>query len=388
MSISHVHTKVSSKSDGPDSTLIQPSDWNAQHTITLAGSKVLGRDTTGAGAVQELPIAVTSGGDVQLSGALGYFIGAVGSSGQRPGSPAAGMFRYNTTTGAFEGYTSSWQNFALGSPVGVTTTRGDIIIRGPSGDTRLPIGTATYVLTSDGTDPSWQAATGGGGGGGTTDPTKMPLAGGVFSGSVRMNQNATDSPGVTNTVTGSCWQVNGQGAALFISRSAFVPLGLNVNQDDLSIQFLRSGTPIGSVYTTSSSVSFLTTSDYRLKENVEPLTGALDRLARLQVRRFNWIAAKGAPKVDGFIAHEVAEVVPEAIQGEKDAVHTEDGQRLPPTPKQEEAGQQGDLVHKAGSIKPQGIDQAKLVPLLTAALQELRELVVAQAARIAVLEAK
>jgi hypothetical protein len=106
-----------------------------------------------------------------------------------------------------------------------------------------------------------------------------------------------------------------------------------------------SGAPVGSISQDGSVTSYNTTSDYRLKENVAPLTGAINRLNQLQVRRFNFIANPGKT-VDGFIAHEVQAVVPECVTGTKDAVDDE-----------------GNPVY-------QGIDQSKLVPLLTAALQE------------------
>jgi hypothetical protein len=66
MAISLKHTFQSAKADGADSSLVQPSNWNAEHTITAAAGKVLGRDTSGAGAVQELPIAVDTSGNVNI----------------------------------------------------------------------------------------------------------------------------------------------------------------------------------------------------------------------------------------------------------------------------------------------------------------------------------
>lgn len=66
MAISLKHTFQSAKADGADTTLVQPSNWNAEHTITAAAGKVLGRDTSGAGAVQELPIAVDVSGNVGI----------------------------------------------------------------------------------------------------------------------------------------------------------------------------------------------------------------------------------------------------------------------------------------------------------------------------------
>ena len=96
----------------------------------------------------------------------------------------------------------------------------------------------------------------------------------------------------------------------------------------------------GSISITSSATSYNTSSDYRLKENVTYEFDALDRIKKLKPARFNFIADADTT-VDGFIAHEVSDIVPEAITGEKD------GEQM------------------------QGIDQSKLVPLLVKTIQEL-----------------
>jgi hypothetical protein len=109
------------------------------------------------------------------------------------------------------------------------------------------------------------------------------------------------------------------------------------------------GAVAGSISTTGgqsgTSVAYNTSSDYRLKENVDYTFDALDRVAQLKPARFNFIADANKT-VDGFLAHEVQDIVPEAISGEKDAVDDE------------------------GNPDYQGIDQSKLVPLLTKAIQE------------------
>ena len=102
---------------------------------------------------------------------------------------------------------------------------------------------------------------------------------------------------------------------------------------------------VGRITTSSSSTSFLTSSDYRLKENNVNIADGISRVKLLKPYRFNFIA-DADKTVDGFFAHEVQDVVPEAIAGTKDEVDND-----------------GNPVY-------QGIDQAKLVPLLTAALQE------------------
>lgn len=108
--------------------------------------------------------------------------------------------------------------------------------------------------------------------------------------------------------------------------------------------------------------AFNVNSDYRLKENVVPLTGAVDRLMTLPVYRFNFID-KPERTVDGFLAHEVGEVVAEACSGMKDAMRSD------------------------GTIEPQQIDQSKIVPLVTAAVQEMYSEIVELRQRIESLEA-
>jgi len=112
------------------------------------------------------------------------------------------------------------------------------------------------------------------------------------------------------------------------------------------VDFYIGSTKQGSIVGNGSSVSYNTSSDYRLKENVVPMSGALDRVDALKPSQFNFTTDPDKI-VDGFLAHEVQEVVPEAITGEKDEVDEE-----------------GNPIY-------QGIDQSKLVPLLTAAIQEL-----------------
>jgi hypothetical protein len=111
--------------------------------------------------------------------------------------------------------------------------------------------------------------------------------------------------------------------------------------------FQYNGGTIGSISSNGTTgVSYNTSSDYRLKENVVDLTGATDRLKQIPVHQFNFI---GEPDrtVDGFLAHEVQAIVPEAIHG----THNE--------------------VDADGNPVYQGIDQSKLVPLLVATIKEL-----------------
>jgi len=123
------------------------------------------------------------------------------------------------------------------------------------------------------------------------------------------------------------------------------------------------GSELGSITSNNAgSVSYNTSSDYRLKENVTAISDGITRLKKLKPYRFNF---KEVPDtvVDGFFAHEAAIAVPECCTGEKDAVDSE------------------------GNINPQSIDQSKLVPLLTAALQEAIAKIEVLETKVAALEA-
>jgi len=119
----------------------------------------------------------------------------------------------------------------------------------------------------------------------------------------------------------------------------------------------------------SNTVSYNTSSDYRLKENVDYDFDATSRLKQLKPARFNWIKDETNTLVDGFLAHEVSSIVPEAIQGEKDAFETYKEHQVKPDDKNV-----GDFkLDENGDKIPlyQGIDQSKLVPLLVKTIQEL-----------------
>jgi len=127
------------------------------------------------------------------------------------------------------------------------------------------------------------------------------------------------------------------------------------------MEFINGNGQVGTITTNGSATAYNTSSDYRLKENVVEMDGAIDRVKLLQPKRFNFIA-DADKTVDGFLAHEVQDIVPEAIHGVKDEVDEE-----------------GNPVY-------QGIDQSKLVPLLTKAIQEQQTIIDDLKARIETLE--
>jgi hypothetical protein len=147
----------------------------------------------------------------------------------------------------------------------------------------------------------------------------------------------------------------------------------------------------GGITNTFTSTSFNTSSDYRLKENVVDLTGASARINQLNPSRFNFIA-DADKTVDGFLAHEVADVVPEAVTGTKDAMMDEEYEVTPAV----EATYDEDGNELTAAVEAvmgtrsvpdyQGIDQSKLVPLLTAALQEALAEITSLKTRVQALE--
>lgn len=162
---------------------------------------------------------------------------------------------------------------------------------------------------------------------------------------------------------------NGIGVDATGGGASAVPLVLRTPSATLQ-SFYYNTTGVGNITTNGSSTSYNTTSDYRLKENVVDLTGALDRISKLPVRRFEY---KTNPErtVDGFLAHEVQAVVPEAVTGTKDA------------------------VDENGKPVYQQVDYSKVVPLLAAGIKELKAdaearnaEISAQKEKIAVLEAE
>jgi len=141
----------------------------------------------------------------------------------------------------------------------------------------------------------------------------------------------TTSVGATVTGRLSAWYDATQVAGLYLRNS---------NDSGTAVQFAKNdGTIVGSISQTASATSFNTSSDYRLKENEVDISDGITRLKTLKPYKFNF-KADPSKTVDGFFAHEVTPAVPEAIAGEKDGTEM------------------------------QQLDQSKLVPLLTAALQE------------------
>ena len=175
---------------------------------------------------------------------------------------------------------------------------------------------------------------------------------GSFINAIYIDMSNEGAVGINNTAPAGKLQVN---TANMGNLDAVVLKNETNNVNGYFVRFRRSSdAEIGSIEQTGggATVSYNTSSDYRLKENVDYTFDATTRLKQLKPARFNFIGDTAT--VDGFLAHEVSDIVPHAISGKKDATENY-------------TDENGD---EQTVIKPQGIDHGKLVPLLTKSLQE------------------
>lgn len=192
---------------------------------------------------------------------------------------------------------------------------------------------------------------------------------------------------ITSAYTSVALRAEAAGATMFgtaaIGGGACIQARVDRTDNYLAYFLFGASTNVGTITTDTVNTAYNTTSDYRLKENVVPIADALSVVSLLKPCRFNFI---GFDKTQGgFIAHEVQEVVPEAVCGEKDAVEklysVFDKNRvrvIGPVDKHEAAANavtafvMGSEFEEDGTrIRPQGLDMAKLVPYLTRAIQQL-----------------
>ncbi len=207
----------------------------------------------------------------------------------------------------------------------------------------------------------------------STNVLGINYSGSTFNSGALQIQGPTSNTGqiglqIYNSTTGSPYGSHG----IFVNGPRYGNAGISIKNPNVGTTFLRfysnSGSSVGTITQNgTSSTSYNTSSDYRLKENIIPMTGSIDRLKQLKPSRFNFIDQnkedRGAiPTVDGFIAHEVSDIIPESITGEKDGLDFE------------------------GNPEYQSIDQSKIVPLLTGALQEAISKIESLEARIKALE--
>ena len=169
----------------------------------------------------------------------------------------------------------------------------------------------------------------------------------------------------TTRSLGSGLRQSGIGGLSIRQANSVSDWAVNVNSGSIVNFYSDNGSSLvysGQITVNGNTTAYTSASDYRLKENINPMVGALDKVSLLKPVIYSWKA--NGELTQGFIAHELQAVIPECVYGEKDAVDAE------------------------GKPKYQGIDTSFLVATLTAAIQELKAIIDTQATRITALEAK
>jgi len=303
-------------------------DWYAPNTTKVLAATSTGLAVTGAlsatgtlsggtsgtaysfsGSAPATSLTLTSGGDVGIGTSSPQNLLQVKTT-TRPQFSVS----YNGTTGLYleDGTNSSWKSWKLSTSFGAGSDLSFVQSTNTSG---VPTWAASAAMTLD------------------------------VSGNLLVNSTST-----LNAV----FSVTAKGGISACS--------LRVETDgDYGYTFKNaSNTFVGAIGVNASTTSYVTSSDYRLKNTIALMTGALAKVAQLKPCTYKWNV--DGSDGEGFIAHELAEVCPSAVTGEKDAVNED------------------------GSIKSQGIDTSFLVATLTAAIQEQQALITQLTARITALE--
>jgi hypothetical protein len=279
-------------------------------------------------------------GEVALNsyGTLAFGTGSGGSSTERMRIDSGG----NVITKQY----STWQQ-SDGSTAAGYIGRGNNVISGGSNTDFGIVGASGNLVFASG---------------GNTERMRIDSSGNLLVGTT--NNPTTSKLNVAGTVMAANNNVNASaGNEYFYINGGdryIVTHGTSLSGGAVHFYFQNPNGIVGSIETNGSATSYITSSDYRLKENIAPMTGALARVSALKPVTYSW-------KVDGssgqgFIAHELQSVVPDCVTGEKDAVDEE------------------------GKPKYQGIDTSFLVATLTAAIQEQQALITQLQADVAALK--
>ncbi|BEU21559.1 hypothetical protein [Paraburkholderia sp. 22B1P] len=308
-------------------------------------------------------------------------------------TPAAGAFTTLSASGTVSG--SGFSNYLASPPAigGTTAAAGTFTTltatTGVEVGSTTVAGTPTVDLHSSGSANDYDArisATGGTSG--TVGNADLTVAGGTISlvpraqtgmkldASGRMLVGTTNTDPAVNHIDGLAYRPLG-GISVFAA-SSNPALSLGAANTSLTAFYNGAGTAVGSITTNGSSVAYNTTSDYRIKENLVPIVGALDRALSIPVYRGNFTTDPDKVTVDMMLAHEIQTVVPEAVSGAKDAVEVLPVYRDGYDPANI---QPDDIVGTTEVIVTQKVDYSKLVPMLLASIHELN-------AKVAALEAK
>jgi len=346
---------------------VTPSAWgtaNSERALQLTGGSLWSYSSFGLGLLNNAFYDSTGAYKYRNNGfATHYFISSANGAHAWFTAPSG-------TAGNTIAFTQAMTLDASGNLGIGTTSPSDTVGYGRALDIQSTIGAAVYMR--DSTNPTTQygfiAFDG------NADVNNLNIGNGSSAGPIRLITNGAerariDSSGqlLMGTTTSS------SNYKLRISSNRGIDLtgwgnsrgeAINLTAHDTSnadvMYFNTSASNVGKIAITSTATSYVTSSDYRLKNTVTPMTGALAKVNALKPCTYKWNS--DSSDGEGFIAHELAEVCPQAVVGEKDAVDED-----------------GNPVY-------QGIDTSFLVATLTAAIQELKAIVDAQAVEIAALK--
>jgi hypothetical protein len=406
--------------------LLKPTtDYNTSTAGTIAGLSALNTNDEVTVVVYDVftvadMVSAASGGTFSGGVTVGSTLDVTGNV-----SLDGGSFVFNES-GADKDFRIESDNlddafFVEGSTgnIGLGTTSPNSIVSGNSHlDIRsgtysfLEVGTTATTTSSDvgylefmnGNNTRLATVVGGADGANNDGYLRISTAnGGSFTERMRINHDGDVFFGVTALPSSS---TGGAGFQEANNNRNVLYLATSVSSNTSLAVFINSNGQVGGIKTSGSATAFNTSSDYRLKENVNYSWDATSRLKQLKPARFNFINDADTT-VDGFLAHEVSSIVPEAISGEKDATEeisnvvlnadgTVKAQNISKT--RWEAEKLSTIDEDGNTIDPiyasdttwvesktvpdyQQIDQSKLVPLLVKTIQELE-------ARVTALESK
>jgi cytoskeletal protein CcmA (bactofilin family) len=366
-------------------------DWNLNQkrlVIDTSGNVGIGTVTPGSFDAEANNLVVGSGsGDEGITIFTGSSVGDYGSIffGDATGTPKQGQIRYeqNNEVMSFYTNTSEKMRIDLNGNVGIgdTSPVAPLTIKGRGtfsiNNTDFTMGNNLYY---DSVSDRWERLTASAG-------AAVYLTGGMLQ---FYNTTAGGATGDLVTAT-QRFQINSSGRQAYNGSATANGHGNFVGEvgtgyKALMFEHTVGGGEVGKIVTTASTVALSSTSDYRLKENVDYTWDATTRLKQLKPCRFNWIIDETNTLSDGFLAHEVSSIIPEAVSGEKDAMQDKEYE-VTPAVLDDDGNVVTEAVMGTRSLPDyQGIDQSKLVPLLTKALQEQQTLIESLTTRLETLE--
>ena len=276
---------------------------------------------------------------ITLNGTTGITTPAVTNNGAYTGDGV--VFADGTPSNTLVTTTDGNVGIAVSSPAGKLDVLGDIYARAStlrfkdSGNTTqygAIYGDSTTFNINSGVDNLIMYSAG-------TERMRIDSSGNLLVGTTSTNASTVGNKILTGgNITSVC--------DISSANNVWTLNNINASGASYAVEFRQQGVYKGQILVSSSSTSYQTASDYRLKENIAPMTGALAKVSALKPVTYTW--KSGGSSGQGFIAHELQEVFPDAVSGEKDGVKED------------------------GTPAYQGIDASFLVATLTAAIQELK----------------